>query len=77
MDTADLPQLVNTQSAATILARSVNSLKRWRYEGIGPAYVVIHRRVLYDIAVLEEFIRQNTRTPSVRAASERTDRGIV
>jgi hypothetical protein len=72
-----LPQLVDTRSAAAILARSANSLKRWRYEGVGPAYISIRGRVVYDVAVLEEFIRQNTRTPSVRAASEKTDRGTV
>ena len=75
-EASDLPQLVATGRAAEILGRSPATLKRWRYEGIGPAYVEIEGRVRYDIHVLLEFIRKNTRVPSVRAAMEET-RGIV
>jgi hypothetical protein len=67
-----VPQLVNTRAAATILSRSVNTLKRWRYEGVGPDYVVIEGRVSYDLAVLRDYIAQNTRVPSVRASWEAT-----
>ena len=66
------PQLVDTRKAAQIVGRSPNTLKRWRYEGFGPEYVVIHRRVRYDMAVLLEFVRKNVRVPSVRAALETT-----
>jgi hypothetical protein len=66
--------LVGTREAAAVLGRSPNTIKRWRYEGVGPDYVEIAGRVRYDVAVLEEYIRQNTRTPSVRAALE-TARG--
>lgn len=72
-----VPELVNTHAAARVLGRSANTLKRWRYEGAGPAYVVIEGRVLYDVAVLRDYIRQNTRTPSVRAATEKPPRGSV
>jgi hypothetical protein len=72
-----IPELVDTKTAATILGRSSNTLKRWRHEGVGPDYVLFQGRVRYDIAVLRDYIAKNTRTPSVRAASERTDRGIV
>jgi hypothetical protein len=71
-----IPQIVNPRRAAEILGRSPNTLKRWRYEGVGPDYVVIRGRVLYDIVVLLEFIRENTRVPSVRAAME-TFRGAL
>jgi hypothetical protein len=71
-----IPELVDTRRAAKILGRSPNTLKRWRYEGVGPDYVVIRGRVLYDIVVLLEFIRENTRVPSVRAAME-TFRGAL
>ncbi len=74
---ANLPQLVNTARAAQILGRSPNTLKRWRYEGVGPDYVEIQARVSYDVAVLAEYIRQNTRTPSVRAALEEQSRETV
>jgi len=65
-----IPQLVNTQKAAGILGRSPATLKRWRYEGVGPAYVAIEGRVSYDVAVLIEYINENTRVPSVRAYME-------
>jgi hypothetical protein len=71
-----LPELVDTHRAAQILGRSANTLKRWRAEGVGPDYVEIAGRVRYDVAVLVEFIRKNTRTPSVRATLEDA-RGIA
>jgi len=71
-----IPQLVNTRGAAEILGRSAATLKRWRYEGIGPKWVEIEGRVSYDVAVLVEYITKNTRTPSVRAMLE-DEREIV
>ena len=71
-----VPELVATKRAAEILGRSPATLKRWRYEGIGPEYVQIEGRVRYDLHVLLEFIRRNTRVPSVRARMEET-RGVV
>ena len=44
-----IPQLVNTRRAAEILGRSPNTLKRWRYEGVGPRYVEMEGRVSYDV----------------------------
>jgi hypothetical protein len=66
-----IPQLVGTRRAAEILGRSPATLKRWRYEGVGPDYVELERRISYDVEVLAQYIRQNTRTPSVRAAREK------
>ena len=71
-----IPELVNTRRAAEILGRSTVTLKRWKFEGVGPDWVEIQGRVSYDVAVLLEFIRKNTRTPSVRAMLE-DERGIV
>lgn len=65
-----IPELVDTRRAAEILGRSPNTLKRWRAEGVGPDYIEIAGRVRYDVAVLVDFIRKNTRTPSVRAMLE-------
>lgn len=65
-----VPQLVNTRRAAEILGCSPATLKRWRYEGVGPAYVEMEGRVSYDVAVLIEYINENTRVPSVRAYME-------
>ncbi len=64
------PKLVDTREAARILGRSPATLKRWRHEGIGPKYVEIEGRVSYDVSVLLDYIKMNTRVPSVRAAME-------
>jgi len=71
-----IPELVDTHRAAEILGRSAATLKRWRCEGTGPSWIEIEGRVSYDVAVLLEYIRRNTRTPSVRAMLEDA-RGIV
>lgn len=71
-----IPQLVDTRGAAEILGRSPATLKRWRCEGTGPSWIEIEGRVSYDVAVLLEYIRKNTRTPSVRAMLEDA-RGIA
>jgi len=69
-------QLVSTKEASEILGRSPATLKRWRYEGDGPKYVEIRRRIRYDVSVLQEYIRTNTRVPSVRAALEEIRGGL-
>lgn len=71
-----IPTLVDTREAAKILGRSAATLKRWRHEGIGPNWIEIEGRVSYDVAVLLEFIRKNTRVPSVRAAMEDTREAV-
>lgn len=65
-----IPELVNTHRAAEILGRSPATLKRWRYEGAGPNWIEIEGRVSYDVKVLLEYIQENTRIASVRAAME-------
>ncbi|HTW81431.1 MAG TPA: hypothetical protein VME23_17935 [Terracidiphilus sp.] len=64
------PETVTTPVAAKIVGRSADTLKRWRYEGVGPEYIVFRHRVRYDIRVLTRFNEENTRMPSVRAAME-------
>jgi hypothetical protein len=65
-----LPKLVNSQQATEILDRSPATLKRWRYEGVGPEWIEMEGRISYDVAMLLEFIRKSTRTPSVSAAQD-------
>jgi hypothetical protein len=72
----DGPRLLVPRQAARVLGSSPDTLKRWRYEGVGPDYVVIMSRVKYDMAVLRRFVAENTRVPSVRAALE-ADRGNI
>lgn len=69
-DPVTVPETVPTRVAARIVGRSPDTLKRWRYEGVGPEYIVYRRRVRYDVRVLIRFNGENTRMPSVRAAME-------
>ena len=71
-----VPELVDTHNAAKILGRSAATLKRWRHEGIGPNWIELEGRVSYDVAVLLEHIRKNTRVASVRAAMEETREAV-
>lgn len=64
------PELADTKEAARLLRRPSTTLKRWRYEGVGPDWIVIEGKVAYDVAVLLEYVRKNTRVASVRAAGE-------
>lgn len=66
----EIPQLINTRRAAKILGRSEATLKRWRYEGVGPNWVSMEGRVRYDLSVLLSYIEEHTQVPSVRAARE-------
>ncbi len=71
----EIPELVDTRRAAEILSRSPDTLKQWRYQGIGPAYTK-NGGVRYDVRVLIEFIEKHTRVPSVRAAMEETREAV-
>ena len=71
-----IPQLVDTHRAAEILGRSPATLKRWRYEGVGPDWIELEGRVSYDVKVLLEYIQRNTRVASVRAAMEEAREAI-
>jgi hypothetical protein len=71
-----VPKLVDARKAAEILGRSPATLKRWRYEGIGPDWIELEGRVSYDVGVLLEYIRKNTRVASVRAAMEETREAV-
>lgn len=66
----EIPQLIDTRRAAKILGRSEATLKRWRYEGVGPNWVSMEGRVRYDLSVLLKYIDEHTQVPSVRAARE-------
>ena len=71
-----VPQLIDTTRAAEILGRSPATLRRWRYEGVGPEWIELQGRVSYDLSVLLQYIRSNTRTPSVTAVLQE-GRGIT
>jgi len=71
-----VPRPVDTTRAAEILGCSPSTLKRWRYEGVGPEWIELEGRVSYDLSALLQYIGSNTRTPSVTAVVQEA-RGIT
>jgi hypothetical protein len=53
-----------------MLGTTVGTLKSWRSRGTGPKWVKLGAAVRYDIEELLDFIKRNTRIPSVRALVE-------
>ena len=54
--------LVNETAAATILALSVKTLRRWRWAGKGPRFLKLGAAVRYDQGDLAAFIEAGRRT---------------
>jgi DNA-binding transcriptional MerR regulator len=68
-----IPVLIHPKEAAKILGRPESTLRYWRSLGVGPAWVKLEGRVLYDEQDLVEYIQRSRRTPSVRAYMEEHD----
>ena len=68
-----LPTLINPKEAARILGRPESTLRYWRCAGVGPRWIKLEGRVLYDAQDLVEYIDQGRRIPSVRAYLEEHD----
>ncbi len=54
-------QLVNQDTAASILAVSTRTLEGWRVRGGGPKFVRVGRAIRYRIVDLEAFVAEGTR----------------
>jgi predicted DNA-binding transcriptional regulator AlpA len=65
-----MPKLISTKQAAEMLGTSQGTLKSWRSRGTGPKWVKLGAAVRYDVEELLDFIKRNTRVPSVRALVE-------
>jgi hypothetical protein len=63
-------KLIPTREAAEMLGTTEGTLKSWRSRGIGPKWVKLGTAVRYDVGELLDFIKRNTRVPSVRALVE-------
>jgi hypothetical protein len=53
-----------------MLGTTEGTLKSWRSRGVGPKWVKLGSAVRYDVEELLDFIKRNTRVPSVRALVE-------
>jgi hypothetical protein len=71
--------LLKQEQAAEACGLSPRTLERWRYEGRGPRFAKLGKRVLYRPQDLVEWIAAHTRT-STRQAEQRvpaqTDGGL-
>ena len=63
-------KLIDTKEAAEMLGTTVGTLKSWRSREVGPKWVKLGAAVRYDVEELLDFIKRNTRVPSVRALVE-------
>ena len=52
-------RLLNTRQAAIILNVAPQTLVNWRFQGVGPNYVKLSTRCLYERDELERFIKNN------------------
>ena len=59
--------------AAVRLGLKVPTLRAWRNQGRGPAYVRLGRAVRYLAADLGEFLTSNRHTPQAPASAESRD----
>ena len=60
-----------TKAAATYLGDGVShrTLEGWRFRGVGPRYLRVGGRVLYDVADLDAFLEECRRDPAERFAA--------
>lgn len=64
-----LVALVGQRKAAELLGGiSERTLERWRFEGCGPRFVRVGRRVMYEQSALADFVRRRSRTSTREAA---------
>jgi predicted DNA-binding transcriptional regulator AlpA len=72
-NTADHQPLTETE-AATRLGLKVATLRAWRHQGRGPAYVRLGRAIRYLAIDIEEFLNSNRHRPrSDRESSSHAD----
>lgn len=50
----------DTRDAAAFLKRSPRTLRNWRSQGVGPAFVNVGRNVRYRLIDLERWVRDCT-----------------
>jgi hypothetical protein len=63
-------KFMNTKELSALLDIPEGTLRQWRCSGVGPKWHKMRGNVRYDESVVEEFIHQSERIPSVRALME-------
>ena len=62
--------LLTTKQVAERLNVPSGTLRYWRKMGVGPAWVKLEGTIRYNSSDVDEYVRRNTRQPSVRAHVE-------
>ena len=57
--TVVMPAMLSTGNAAEYLGVSINTLARWRMDGVGPKYVKAGRYVRYPAHYLAKWFQEN------------------
>ena len=60
MDTKEAPQKLTTEEIASELKRSPATLRRWRRLRVGPPYIRMQGRVLYDRQNVESWLQSQS-----------------
>ena len=74
------PAVVSTRDAAVYLGVSLETLQRWRHNGIGPAYIrpgETKGRVVYLIADLDNWLDSRRVQPKAASAAADNTVGIT
>lgn len=58
-----MPAHLSETTLSTRWTISRRTLQRWRYLGIGPSYVRLGRRIVYNLAEVEAFEAANKNCP--------------
>lgn len=68
--TSATPLVIREQAAAQLLGVSVATLRRWRHERRGPAFVRLGRCVGYRPSDLDSYLATNSVTPTSGARTD-------
>lgn len=60
--------LLNEEDMANALGLTTNTLRMWRCEGKGPAFVKVGKSVFYRLVDVAEWLSQSVRQPSAKVA---------
>jgi hypothetical protein len=58
-----MPELLNTVEAAQRLRLNPQTLNRWRRQGIGPAYLRVGKKVMYQADQITAWLTARRETP--------------
>jgi hypothetical protein len=62
--------LLTPAEAAAELGITVDNLNKWRWKGIGPAFVKLPKATRYDLQEIRKYIASRTCQPSVQSHME-------